>query len=292
MNGLQVGRHRVDRIEETFDLSFTPEEFFLGFDPEVFAANMGWLAPTHYRPDLGTLVLSLHSWLVRTDRHTVLIDACIGNGKDRMPRAHWHELNTLYLDRMRAAGVAPEEVDFVMCTHLHGDHVGWNTGLENGHWVPTFPNARYLFGRTEYDYWLNNPDPSPVRRNAFNDSVLPIIEQDRAVLVDDGYQVDDSFTVELAPGHTPGNAAIRLHDGDDQALFAGDSIHHPIQVQRAEWSTIACSDPEQSSQSRVKLLESCCEHRTLLLPAHFATPHGGRVHRDGASYRLEWLASN
>lgn len=290
MSTLGVGKHQLMRIEETFDTSFTPESFFIGFDRDVFESHMDWLAPTHYLTDTGALVLSMHSWLVRTEHHTVLIDSCIGNGKDRMPRAHWHQLNNPYLERLQAAGVAPEEVDFVMCTHMHGDHVGWNTVQRDGRWVPTFPNAQYVFGRVEYDYWLNNPDPSPVRRNAFNDSVLPVIEAGKAVLVDDGYEIDDAFTVELAPGHTPGNAAITLRDGDAKALFAGDAIHHPIQVWRPDWSTSACSDPDLSRQSRYKLLETCCENGTLLLPAHFAEPHGGHVRRAGDGFELEWLA--
>lgn len=289
MKTLRVGNHRLDRVEETFDTSFTPEGFFIGFDPEVFGAHMDWLAPTHYRPELGTLVLSMHSWLVRTDRHTVLIDACIGNGKDRMPRAHWHRLDTPFLHRLRSAGVAPEEIDYVMCTHMHADHVGWNTVLQDGRWVPTFPNARYVFGRIEFDYWLNNPDPSPVRRNAFSDSVLPVVESNQAVLVDDGYAIDDSFTVELAPGHTPGNASIRLRDGDSEALFAGDAVHHPIQVWRPDWSTTACSDPDLSRASRCRIVEACCERNTLLLPAHFAAPHGGYVRAAGDGFKLEWL---
>ena len=289
MSTLAIGNHRAHRIEETFDVSFKPEEFFLDFDPEYFQSHMQWLAPTHYREDLGTMVLSMHSWLVRTARHTVLIDACIGNGKDRMPRAHWHQLDNPYLQRLHAAGIAPEEIDFVMCTHMHADHVGWNTVLKNGRWVPTFTNARYVFGRVEYEYWLNNPDPSPVRRNAFADSVLPVIEADQAMLVEDGYELDESFTVELAPGHTPGNANIRLSDGGKQALFAGDAIHHPIQVWRPQWSTTACSDPELSKLSRYRILEACCDRDTLLLPAHFAAPHGGHVVRDGDGFRLQWL---
>ncbi|MBT6275180.1 MAG: MBL fold metallo-hydrolase [Chromatiales bacterium] len=289
MSTIAVGKHRLDRVHEMVDTSFAAASFLPDLDPEVMASHMDWLAPTHYFPDTGHIVLSMHSWLVRTDKHTVLIDACVGNGKDRMPRAHWHNLDTPYLQRLADAGVAPEEIDFVMCTHMHGDHVGWNTVQKDGRWVPTFPNARYIFGAIEYDYWLNNPDPSPIRRNAFNDSVLPVVESGQAVMVDDGYELDDALSVVLAPGHTPGNATIRLKDGDDVAMFAGDAIHHPIQIWRPDWSTSACTDPVQSRASRFRLLETCCEHNALLVPAHFAPPHAGHVREEGDGFRFEWL---
>jgi glyoxylase-like metal-dependent hydrolase (beta-lactamase superfamily II) len=115
-----------------------------------------WLAPRYYRPERDALVLSMHAWVVKTGRHTVLIDTCIGNDKERMPRAHRHRMRTPFLERLRAAGTAPEDVDYVMCRHLHADHIGWTTVLKDGRWVPTFPKARYLFARIEYEHWLKN----------------------------------------------------------------------------------------------------------------------------------------
>jgi glyoxylase-like metal-dependent hydrolase (beta-lactamase superfamily II) len=207
---LTVGDATITRIEETVDTTFTGRGFFPAFDPAAVAPHLGWLAPRYYLPDRDALVFSMHSWLVRTGRHTVLIDACIGNDKDRMPRAHWHRQRTPFLERLRAAGAGPGDVDYVMCTHLHADHVGWNTVLRDGRWVPTFPNARYLFARIEYEHWRDNPDPNPIRRNAFLDSVLPVVEAGRADMIEDGHQVDGAFTVALAPGHTPGNAHVHL----------------------------------------------------------------------------------
>ncbi len=169
----------VIRVEEMVDTTFTAASFFPKFDLAALRPHLGWLAPRYYIPERDALVFSMHAWVVKTGRHTVLIDTCVGNGKDRMPRAHWDHMNTPFLERLRATGTAPEDVDYVMCTHLHADHVGWNTMLRDGRWVPTFPKARYLFARVEYEHWSKNPDPSPIRRNAFYDSVLPVVEAGR-----------------------------------------------------------------------------------------------------------------
>lgn len=290
MDRLTIGDATAVRIEEMVDTSFTAAAFFRDFDPALLEPHLPWLAPRYYIPERDALVFSMHAWVVKTGRHTVLIDSCIGNDKDRMPRAHWHRLKTPFLERLRAAGTAPEDIDYVMCTHLHADHVGWNTMLRDGRWVPTFPRARYLFARVEYEHWSKNPDPNPIRRNAFNDSVLPVVEAGRADLVEDGHDVDGAFTVELAPGHTPGNAAIRLTSKGTEALFVGDSVHHPMQVYQVGWSTHVCTDPAAAAASRRRLLERCAERGSLLLPAHFPAPHGAHVHSAGAAFELRWLA--
>jgi glyoxylase-like metal-dependent hydrolase (beta-lactamase superfamily II) len=284
-----VGEAELLRIDEMVDMSWKPESFFRNFDADVIDAQLDWLVPGHYRKNQGCLVMSVHSWVVRTERHTVLIDSCIGNQKDRMPRASWHNLDTPFLHRLRNACVDPQEVDYVMCTHMHADHVGWNTMLKNGSWIPTFPNARYVFGRAEYEHWLKYPSRSPIHRNAFNDSVLPVVAAGQAELVDDGYQLDDNFVVELAPGHTPGNVIIRLSSKQSLAIFAGDVVHHPLQIYHPEWSTIGCLDPEESVATRRQTLESCCEQSALLVPAHFAAPHAGYVRDSGVGFEFEWL---
>lgn len=288
METLKVGVATVTRVEEMIDTTFTGKGFFPAFDLDALRPLMSWLAPRYYIPERDALVFSMHSWVVKTGRHTVLIDTCVGNDKDRMPRAHWHHMQTPYLDRLRAAGTTPEEIDYVMCTHLHPDHVGWNTVSRDGRWVPTFPNARYLFGRVEYEHWHAHPDPNPIRRNAFYDSVLPIVEAGRAEMIEDGHEVDGSFTVELAPGHTPGNAFIRLVSNGAEAVFAGDAIHHPVQVYHTDWSTVACVDQAAAGSSRRKILERCCERGSLLLPAHFAAPYAARVRGGRGSFELDW----
>ena len=290
MDRITVGDATIARVEEMIDTTFTGKGFFPDFDAEALRPHMDWLAPRYYIPERDALVFSMHSWVVKTGRHTVLIDTCIGNDKDRMPRDHWHRMNTPFLERLRASGTEPEHVDYVMCTHLHPDHVGWNTVLKGGRWVPTFPNARYLFARAEYEHWLAHPDPNPVRRNAFNDSVLPVVEAGRAQMIEDGHDVDGAFIVEQAPGHTPGNALIRLVSRGAEAIFAGDTIHHPMQVYQVGWSTVACVDRAAAAASRRRMLEACCARGALLLPAHFAAPHACRVRDDGGAFALRWLA--
>ena len=283
------GSAKIFRVEESIDTSFQAASFFPQFALEQLAALPPWLVPQHVQPDSGALVLSMHSWVVKTDRHTILIDACIGNDKDRLPRAHWHQRRGDFLQRLGKLGIQPDDIDFVMCTHMHADHVGWNTVLRDGRWVPTFPRAQYLFSKVEYEHASTFEHPNPIMRRAFNDSVLPVIESGQALMIDDGHEVDDLFTVQLAPGHTPGNAMLRLQTPSREALFVGDVIHHPIQVYRPELSTVACLDPEASRQSRLRMLHHCCEHHALMLPAHFAAPHGGYIEASASGFELSWL---
>jgi len=267
MDHLTIGDASVVRIEEMVDSTFLAANFFMPFDPEALQPHLHWLAPRYYVPDRGALVFSMHAWIVKTGRHTVLIDTCVGNDKERMPRTHWHHLQTPFLERLRAAGATPESIDYVMCTHLH-----------------------YLFARIEYDHWQKNPDPSPIRRAAFLDSALPVVEAGRADMIEDGHQVDAALTVELAPGHTPGNVCIRLRSGSQEAIFAGDTVHHPMQAYEVDWSTVACTDRVAAAASRRKLLEQCAERGSLLLPAHFPAPYGAYVRASRKGFELRWLS--
>lgn len=221
---------------------------------------------------------------------TILVDTCLGNHKKRR-NPGWSGLDTPFLDRLRAAGVAPEQVDFVMCTHLHVDHVGWNTRLVDGRWVPTFPNARYLFARKEYAHWeaeRRAKGDGGVNDGSFDDSVLPVVEAGRAVMIDADHQPDPLLTVMEAPGHTPGSVVIRLADGGREALFTGDIMHHPIQVYMPDWSSQFCWDQEMSARSRRRVLEHCVAHESLLCPAHFPGANAGYVRAHGDAFRIEW----
>ena len=166
-----------------------------------------------------------------------------------------------------------------MCTHLHVDHVGWNTKLENGRWVPTFPNAKYLFAKREYAHWENEHKTQGKETNggSFDDSVLPVVEAGKAVMIDSDHQPDPMLTIKDYPGHTPGSIAINLKDGGKQACFSGDIMHHPIQVYHPDWSSQFCSDQELSAKSRRKLLEDCVESNALLCPAHFPGANAGYI---------------
>jgi glyoxylase-like metal-dependent hydrolase (beta-lactamase superfamily II) len=290
-----IGTVRVTRVEEQLGFaSVPPEKFFVGFEREVLERHLAWLVPNHYSPEHNRLISSVHSWLIRTPRHTILLDCCAGNHKERPGFARFHQVDTPYLARLRAAGVEPEEIDIVLCTHLHSDHVGWNTMLRDGRWVPTFPNARYLFSRTENDYGDPRRNPAaeadPQRNNAYRDSVLPVIETGQAVLLDGAHAIDDTMLVEPASGHTVGHVVLKLVDQGERALFSGDAIHHPLQVYVPSWNSCFCEIPDEARATRHRLLGDCAEHGALLFPIHFGAPHVAAIAHEGDAFELRFVA--
>jgi glyoxylase-like metal-dependent hydrolase (beta-lactamase superfamily II) len=286
----QLGQARIARIEDYLGPSLETHKMFPGFRRAIWEAEQHWLAPTYFLPGGDRLRSSHHSWLVQTTRHTILIDACIGNHKQRTS-PHFHMREGPWLDNLKNAGVAPEQIDFVMCTHLHADHVGWNTRLQNGRWVPTFPNARYLFSRVEFDRWdARRPDypPNAFNENVFADSVLPVAEAGQMVLIDDGHTVDELLTVEATPGHTPGHVRIRLTSVGQEGLFCGDILHHPIQIPYPEICSSFDDDPGLALHVRLAMLEEAADRGVLLMPTHFAEPHRCRVKWNGGRFAIVW----
>jgi glyoxylase-like metal-dependent hydrolase (beta-lactamase superfamily II) len=234
----------------------------------------------------------VHSWLVRCGDLTILLDSCGGNHKDRPWTPRFHQQSIPFLQRLRDVGTAPEDVDIVLCTHLHADHVGWNTKLHDGRWVPTFPNAKYLFSHTEDTYWDYRKNPAmadDVRHKAYEDSVLPVVLSGQAVLVDDGYDVTSQISVEAAPGHSPGHVMFRLADAGHRAVFCGDVIHHALQVYAPHWNHMADEWPAEAAISRRKLLESCVEQRALLFPIHFGAPHVALIEEAASGFSVKLI---
>ena len=285
----KIGNAIIEKVEEICGSGFKPARMFPKFNQEAFDAQKGWMVPDHVEPGSDRLVGSIHTWIVKTGRHTILIDTCLGNHKDRH-NPGWNKLNTPFLDRLQACGCHPDSVDFVMCTHLHVDHVGWNTKLENGRWVPTFKNAKYLFAKREYAHWETEHKTKGLETNggSFDDSVLPVVEAGKAVMIDSDHQPDPLLTIKDYPGHTPGSIAINLKDGGKQACFSGDIMHHPIQVYQPDWSSQFCSDQALSAKSRRKLLEDCSESNALLCPAHFPGANAGFIKPSGNTFKIEW----
>ena len=252
MKPQRIGAFTVSRVMEFEGPIFAPDFLFPDADAATIRANADWLMPSFIDPDSGRLIMSFHSYVVRTPRHTIVVDTCLGNDKHRPAREFWHMRRGSYLQDLAAMGVAPEQVDFVMCTHLHVDHVGWNTRLVDGRWVPTFPNARYVFARTELAHWQDAAasDPGePVNHGSYQDSVLPVGEAGQAVLVENDHQIEDGIWLEGAPGHTPGNVMVRLRSGGDDAVLTGDTIQHPVQLARPDWSSRFCDDLDLSRQT-------------------------------------------
>jgi glyoxylase-like metal-dependent hydrolase (beta-lactamase superfamily II) len=286
-----VGEATILQVEESVQPSFIPQQLLPDCSEEALAKHMHWMNPVHYDPDAGKFRTSVRSYLVRTGRHIVLIDCCGGNHKNRPYFPRFHQRDHDWLGKLAAAGVKPEQVDYVMCTHLHADHVGWNTVLRDGRWQPTFPNAKYIAHRAELDRW--NPKHASYRFSPHNeftweDSILPVIEAGQSVAVDDGYELDGTLTVEPAPGHTLAHVAIRLRSKDKQALFSGDVMHVPLQVHYPHWGTSLDDDPALGVRSRLQLLESVAESGTLLLPTHFIPAEGCFIRRTSEGFAFEW----
>jgi len=288
MPPFSLGSLKIDCIQEYCSPIFPPEQFLVGLPTDALDRNIDWLAPTFYDVARRMVVMSIHSWVVRTPHHTVLIDTCYGNDKDR-PGTPGNKLASPWIAKLAALGLQPEDIDFVLCTHLHADHIGWNTKLVDGRWVPTFPNARYIFGRREYNHWNPATRPSGAdtqREGAFKDSVLPCMEAGLASLVDGGFAIGDNLRVEDAPGHTEGTVLIRADSDGQSGLFVGDIIHMPLQVVYPDVNSLVCQLPDQARATRRRVLSDCAENESLLLPAHFPSPHCGHVTRKNDSFHF------
>ena len=295
MRQIIIGDMRIDRLVEIASIPFEKNWLFTNAKDDVIEANRCWLDERFIEPKSGRFILSHHSYVVRTSRWSAIVDTCCGNQKWRPRTPFWNELNQPYLENLRALGVEPDEVDFVMCTHLHVDHVGWNTRLIDGRWVPTFPRARYLMGRTEYDFWKQKHDENPeqsVNHGSFEDSVLPVVACGQADFVETDHCLfdDHKATVRFsaAPGHSIGNMMIHLSDGSDQAIMSGDVIHHPIQCAAPGFANAADYDPIAALKTRIGLLERVADTSTLLLPGHFPGPTAGRVVSHADAFRFEF----
>ena len=275
-----VGDMTIDRIIE-MDApnpgeAYRPQVFFPDLTSELLEENRGWLTGNGLDTVLGNVMLCYQSYVVRTPHHTILVDSCIGNDKDHPTRPHWHrKSDRTYAAALAAAGLSVDDVDFVLCTHLHADHVGWNTRLENGRWVPTFPNARYVFSELELAHWQAQHAAQAIPHMA--DSVLPIVEAKRADLVRSDHALNDHIRLEPTPGHTPDHFAVsagRL--GQRGAVFTGDLIHSPLQARYPELSMRSDYDRAQSARTRRSFLERYCGPDHLVCTAHFPGQSVGR----------------
>ena len=292
----QVAGAVVDRIEEMLGPLFDARSFFPDHDEAVLERVRLRLGDDHVT-ERGRIIASMHSWLVRIDGKLVLVDGCIGDGKDRQPYHRWTGMDSGWEARLASVGVTPEQIDFVCCTHLHVDHVGWNTRLRDGRWQPTFPNARYLFSKREVEHARElraqpkADDFARVSDKVWDDSVLPVLEAGLVDEVGDGHDLlPGRLHIEATPGHTPGSCSIVLCEhGEDRALFTGDVCHHPVQVFEPDWNSDFCEDAEQARRTRRALLGRLADGGALMMPAHFGWPHAVRIHRAGDGFDLEFV---
>jgi len=288
-NTMPLGDVTLTRIIEREGPYHDPYHMFPKATKELVEKHLTALPDFVVDRETGWLCLTFQSFLLKTPHHNILIDTCVGEHEDRRegllyPKDRWWA-------EFLAAGVTFEDIDIVFCTHLHVDHVGWNTKLENGRWVPTFPNAQYIFGRKEFEHWQawnkeNGPHPSGP---SFEDSVLPIVEAGRAILVEDDYEINDLLHLSPAFGHTPGQCCANFESAGTKALFAGDAFHHPLQVFEPGWSTIRCTDMEAASATKRRILSEIADTDTLLIPAHFPCPTAGHVVGTADGYAFKFL---
>ena len=276
----QIGGVKISRVVE---MEVTGGSRFILPDATRDACRgYRWMFP-HFMDDAGNLVMSIHALVLDTGARRIVVDTCIGNDKDRdIPT--WSHLQTSFLADLEAAGYPRESIDTVLCTHLHVDHVGWNTMLVDGEWRPTFPNARYLVGETEWRYW----DDRDSRAQVLADSVRPVIDAGLVDFVPVDHQVCDEVWLEPTPGHTPGHVSVRISSGGEDALITGDCIHHPCQMTRTDWCSSADTDQAQGLETRESLLERMVDTDVLVIGTHFATPTAGHIkRREEGGYWLE-----
>jgi glyoxylase-like metal-dependent hydrolase (beta-lactamase superfamily II) len=250
--------------------------------------RVGWLQP-HFCNAEGRVIMSVHSFIVESAGTRVLVDTCIGNDK-RRSIPDWNMQQGPFLQQLSEAGHPASVIDRVLCTHLHVDHVGWNTRLQDGKWVPTFPNARYLFARSEYAHWEHTQDESS--REVMQDSVQPVVDAGLVDLVDSDQVIAEGVHLEPTPGHTPGHVCVHIESQGEHAVITGDLMHHPVQCAHPEWRSSADHDPALAQRTRRKFLADCAGTPTLVLGTHFATPTAGRIVRDGDAFRLEPSLAN
>ncbi|MGR8921824.1 MAG: MBL fold metallo-hydrolase [Gammaproteobacteria bacterium] len=286
MGWSSIGSAGVARVLESNGPFQSIYEFFPDATPELLEPHRGWLHEGAL-DDNDFLVLPIQSYVVRTPQTTILVDSCVGNHKNVKLFPGWNnKTDDEYMTNFAALGIHPDEIDVVLCTHLHVDHSGWNTRREDGRWVPTFRNARYILSRTEVRHaeTMHEKYGDPV----FVENVQPVIEAGQALLVDDDHQIDDHAVLEPTPGHTPGHCAVRVDAGGASAVITGDLIHSPIQCHFPHWSYTYDADREQAAATRRAFLERYADCDTRVLTAHFPLPSCGHVVSSGDVFRFDY----
>jgi glyoxylase-like metal-dependent hydrolase (beta-lactamase superfamily II) len=276
---IKVGNITIHRIVEQEGPFFEVLKFFPALTKEVLDENRAWMQPRFLSPK-DELLLCIQSYLIETPHHKILVDTCVGNHKERPARPFWHMMNSDRFEKSLAAtGIGVGDIDFVMCTHLHVDHVGWNTRLENGRWVPTFPKARYVFADRELEYWTKRHKDEPAACPWVTDSVLPIVAANRVDIVKSAYAFSDLVTLLPTPGHTIDHYSVQVGKSGADAVITGDMIHSPLQARYPEFGMMSDYDSAQAGRSRRELFGRFCDTSTLMCTAHFPSPSTGRFVR-------------
>jgi len=288
MNTWQIGDVKITRIIE-IEMAGGTRFILPDANPEA-AKKIDWLYP-HFANEEGKLIMSIHALFIETPTKRIIVDTCLGNDKERSIPL-WNMRKGTFLEDISNAGFARESIDTVLCTHLHVDHVGWNTMLIDGKWEATFPNADYLFGRIEWEYWDAESKENESYGPVIEDSVRPVVEAGLVKLVEMDHQICDEISLEATTGHTPGHVSVKITSKGEEALITGDCIHHPCQIARPEWGSSADYDQDAARKTRYELFERYADKPVLIIGTHFATPTAGHLVRDGDGFKLRVLESD
>jgi glyoxylase-like metal-dependent hydrolase (beta-lactamase superfamily II) len=277
----KIGDIKITQLIELTDASGALQVL-----PDATPANLDtipWLKPNFVSPE-GHLIMNIQMLIIETPDQKMVVDTCIGNDK-ALNMEHWSNMQLPFLDDLKKLGHDPDSVDKVICTHLHVDHVGWNTRKVAGKWVPTFPNARYVMVEKEFDFWQSlEEDPFG---DVFGESVKPVVDAGLADMVGPDHQVAEGVSFESTPGHTPGHVSVHIKSQGEEAIISGDMMHHPCQIARPDWVTPFDADSPAACATRKQFLERYADKPVLVLGTHFANPVGGRIVRDGKTYRFD-----
>jgi glyoxylase-like metal-dependent hydrolase (beta-lactamase superfamily II) len=276
----KIGDVLITSVAELDDAAIPGPAVIPAATPDA-VLGIDWLRP-HFADEAGNIKLRIQALVVESQGRRIVVDTCLGNDKPRT-NEFFANLQTPFLTDMRAAGFGPETVDAVVCTHLHVDHIGWNTILVDGAWVPTFPNARYNLSRVDVEYWSTTPS---IDGDLFGDSVRPVIDAGRADLVDPPFAVTDEVTLESTPGHSPGHVSVRVRSAGEEAVITGDLMHHPSQCAQPSWASGFDEDAAMAEQTRRDFLAAHAGTDVLVIGTHFAAPGAGHIVADGTTYRL------
>jgi glyoxylase-like metal-dependent hydrolase (beta-lactamase superfamily II) len=283
-----IGEIKVSRVLEYAAPTHDPAFLFPDLDQSRLTANRSWLAPHHWVESMNRLIVTIQLWVVHAGGNVIIVDTGVGNRKPRTAD-RMNELNGLVIPWLTAAGAAPERVTHVAQTHLHSDHVGWNTVLRGGRWEPTFPNARYLIPRLDFDHYRAAlaQAPDPIIDASFSDSVMPVVDAGLVDFIEPGDEIAGVLKVEAAPGHSVGMVNYRLGSRGEEGLFSADVMHSPIQIVEPWLNTTYCALPEVARKTRATLLEREARSGALIMPMHFGIPHCGFIRSHAGGFIFE-----
>ncbi len=283
-----VGDIGVDRVFQLEGPSFKPRETFPDCDLGIFERHAAALVPRYFQPESGRIVGAIQSFVIRTGSENILVDTCVGNNKNRH-EPPFNNLNSPYLERLAALGLQPEEITQVVLTHLHVDHVGWNTRLENGNWVPTFPNAKFVFSQTDLAFVeqaAKSGPPDNTFARYYEDSIKPVLDAGQVRLLRENEELIPGVKLEFAPGHTPGHILLRLNSKGEEGLCVGDILHNAFQIYQPDCNSNYCALSGQARATRRRVLAQAADNNALVFACHIGGGYDVRIRREGDGFSL------